>query len=149
MAALETGPRVYHHHLLRKWHRSIQAKRKAFPHSKALKNAPEFTSLLKMTGYFIDEFTDFPDLMTYLTGYAITGDALSTLEVPSTIIMSQDDPLISASDLRHLASPGCLRVETPRHGGHCGFIMNRQLESWADYRMAEIFQEAISRSTTA
>jgi uncharacterized protein len=142
MAALETGPRAYHLHLMRKWQKSLLAKQRAFPHLKALENASKFNRLGKMTSYFVEEFTDFPDLMTYLRGYAITGDALSPLAVPSTIIASLDDPLIPASDLRHLASPGCLCLETSRHGGHCGFVMNRQLESWADYRMEELFQTA-------
>ncbi len=125
MATLETGPRAYHHHLMRKWQKSLLAKKRAFPHLKALEEAPGFKSLGRMTGYFVEAFTEFPDLLTYLEGYAITGDALRTLAVPSTIIASLDDPLIPASDLGRLASPDCLRIETPRYGGHCGFVMRR------------------------
>ena len=88
-----------------------------------------------------------PRPATYLEGYTVTGDALSSLAVPSTIIASLDDPLIPASDIRHLASPGCLHVETPRYGGHCGFVMNRRLESRADYWMSEIFQSAPGRGS--
>jgi predicted alpha/beta-fold hydrolase len=142
MAALETGPHAYHLHLMRKWQRSLRAKKRAFPHLKALDHAPRYKALGRMTDYFVRELTDYPDLMTYLKGYAITGDALSTLAVPSTIIASLDDPLIPAPDLRHLAAPDCLRVETHRYGGHCGFVMNGQLKSWADSRMEEIFRSS-------
>jgi len=142
MTAIDTGLPAYRLFLVAKWQRSLARKQRAFPHLRILESAPRHRSVGEMTDHFVRECTEYPDLMTYLEGYAITGDALSGLTVPSTIIMSLDDPLIPASDLRDLATPTCLRTETTPRGGHCGFVMNRRLESWADRRMAEIFQSA-------
>jgi predicted alpha/beta-fold hydrolase len=142
MDAIEAGPRVYHDYLLKKWQRSLKAKLGAFPHLTGLARAPEFKSLNEMNAYFIERFTDFPSLRAYLEAYAITGDALSTLSVPSTIIFSLDDPMIPAADLQHLAPSTCLSIETTSLGGHCGFIMNHRLESWADHRMAQLFAQS-------
>ena len=64
-----------------------------------------------MTDYFVRHHTEFPDMTSYLNGYAITGDALASLTIPSHIIASQDDPVIPAQDLADLAHPPALIVE--------------------------------------
>jgi predicted alpha/beta-fold hydrolase len=51
-----------------------------------------------------------------------------------------DDPIIPAKDLRNLASLDVLKIETTRYGGHCGYLKDFRLSSWADQRMAILFQ---------
>lgn len=138
MAALENGLQIYHLYFLRKWRKSLWLKRKHFPHLKGLDCVAEFKSISSMTDYFVRHFTEFPDLMTYLKGYAITGEALSGLSVPATIIASLDDPIIPAEDLKRLATPAQLSVQTTRYGGHCGFLMDFRLTSWVDQQLAEL-----------
>ena len=60
----------------------------------------------------------------YLAGYAITGDRLTTLAAPATVLTSLDDPIIDAVDLARLARSPRLDIVTTAHGGHCGFIEN-------------------------
>ena len=45
----------------------------------------------------------------YLAGYAITGDRLTTLAAPATVLTSLDDPIIDAADLARLARTPHLR----------------------------------------
>ena len=52
-----------------------------------------------MTEILVERYSEFPDLDAYLNGYAIVGDALARLEVPSHILFSLDDPIIPARDL--------------------------------------------------
>ena len=60
----------------------------------------------------------------YLAGYAITGDRLTTLAAPATVLTSLDDPIIEATDLARLARTPHLDIVTTAHGGHCGFLEN-------------------------
>lgn len=138
--AMENGPAVYHHYFMKKWFRSLAVKQKMFPEIKGLKDIPKFTSMHDMTDYFVRHFTGYPDLDTYLNGYAITGDVLSSLTIPATMINSLDDPIIPAKDIANLAAPASLQIKTPARGGHCGFLKDLWLTSWADQRMAELFQ---------
>ncbi len=140
LLAMETGLQIYHLYFMKKWRDSLRIKRKHFPHLKGLERISGFKSISEMTDYFVDNFTDFPDMMTYLKGYAITGQALATLQIPSVIIASIDDPIIPAIDLQNLASPDCLKIKTTRYGGHCGYLKNLRLSSWADQQMAKLFQ---------
>jgi predicted alpha/beta-fold hydrolase len=137
--AMETGLQIYHRYFMRKWQKSLRVKRRYFPHLKGLHRTSGFNTIGEMTRYFVENFTDFPDLMTYLKGYAITGGALANLQVPSVIIASLDDPIIPAKDLQYLASSSCLQIETTRYGGHCGFLQDYHLTSWADQRIIQLF----------
>lgn len=141
MEAMENGLFIYHWYFMKKWRRALEIKAKCFPETGELQNIPGFSKISAMTAYFIRRFTEFPDLDTYLNGYAITGDALAGLEVPSLIIASLDDPVIPSKDLKELARPEKLEIEAVPCGGHCGFLENYRLMSWADRKMAEIFQK--------
>jgi hypothetical protein len=140
MEAMENGLLIYHWYFMKKWLRSLETKRKYFPDLDGLWNIPHFAKISHMTDYFVRRFTDYPDLYTYLNGYTITGDALKNLEVPSFIIASLDDPVIPAKDIKKLAKPECLKIQTTEYGGHCGFLEGFRLLSWADQRLAEVFQ---------
>jgi len=142
MDAMENGPAVYHHYFMKKWFRAMAVKQKTFPEIKELKQVPKFTSIRDMTDYFVRHFTGYPDLDTYLNGYAITGDVLSSLTIPATMINSLDDPIIPSKDIARLAAPASLQVKTSAQGGHCGFLQDLWLTSWADECMAELFQGA-------
>jgi hypothetical protein len=91
-----------------------------------------------MTGYFVGHYTDFPDLDTYLAGYALTGGRLAGLEVPSSLLLAEDDPVIPARGLERVAVTGALKVQRSRFGGHCGFLADYRLTSWLDDYLAEV-----------
>jgi len=140
LIAMETGLPIYHQYFMRKWRRSLAIKRRYFPHIPALRHIGEFKTIGQMTDYFVRHCTEYPDMQTYLHGYAITGNRLSTLTVPTTIIASMDDPVIPASDLAHLARPESLRIEATKYGGHCGYLQDYRLTSWVDQRISGLFQ---------
>ncbi|MBC2714542.1 MAG: alpha/beta fold hydrolase [Desulfobacteraceae bacterium] len=137
--AMENGLQIYHLYFMKKWRNALRIKHKHFPNLKGLDHISGFKSISDMTDYFVGKFTDYPDMMTYLKGYAITGNALENLQIPSVIIASIDDPIIPAKDIQNLASPDCLKIETTRFGGHCGYLKDFRLNSWADDRLKELF----------
>jgi hypothetical protein len=81
--------------------------------------------------------SEFASLEEYLAGYAITGERLATLEVPTEIITALDDPMIPVGGLARLAHPAALEITVTRYGGHCGFIDRLGGSTWAERHILE------------
>ena len=94
-------------------------------------------SLTAMTERMVLKYTDFPDLATYLGGYAITGNVLETLEAPAHLLTSKDDPMILTHDLEGVARPRSLEITITSRGGHCGYMDAVSGPSWVDRRIAD------------
>jgi predicted alpha/beta-fold hydrolase len=137
LAALETGPAMYRHYFLLKWRRSLRAKQAAWPAAYDFSELLFERSLTAMTERMVLKHTDFPDLASYLRGYAITGDALAGLQVPTRIITSRDDPMILARDLDRISRPAALELTLTARGGHCGYMDSLHGPSWIDRAIVE------------
>jgi uncharacterized protein len=136
MDVLEAGPFVYHQYFINKWKQSLRLKQSLFPQRYDFSPILAERSIKAMTRIMVERYSEFPTLDAYLSGYAIVGDALAQLTVPSHILLSLDDPIIPARDLRDLARPASLEITTIPHGGHCGFMESFNRESWADRQVA-------------
>ncbi|HXS78802.1 MAG TPA: alpha/beta fold hydrolase [Gammaproteobacteria bacterium] len=132
MRALEDGLWVYREYFLRRWRRSLLAKAACFPELYDFGDLRRFRTLTATTEFFATRYASFPDLDSYLNGYAITGDALSRLRVPAKIIAAADDPVIPVDDFADLATSPALSVQVFAHGGHCAFLEDYALRSWVD-----------------
>ena len=130
--ALEHGPAIYRRYFMFKWRRSLRRKQAAWPGVYDFRPLARERSLTAMTERMVLEYTEYPDLATYLGGYAITGEALATLETDSRIILSLDDPMIPHRDLARLKRLPALTVTTTRRGGHCGFVDRLRGPGWID-----------------
>ena len=140
MNALENGSQIYHQYFLRRWKRSLAIKLEHYPELGYGDSLLNMQSLSEMNAYFVPQHTGFDDPESYYNAYALTGDTLADLAVPAHIILSQDDPMIPADDLHKLAPSVCLTVETPRYGGHCGFLADWRLRGWIDGRLLELMR---------
>jgi uncharacterized protein len=132
MRALENGLWVYRHYFLRRWRRSLLAKAACFPDLYDFGDLRRFPTLTATTEFFATRYARFPDLESYLNGYAITGDALARLAVPARLIAAADDPVIPIEDLDDLARTPALTIDVVVRGGHCAFLENYGLRSWLD-----------------
>lgn len=133
LEALETGPALYRNYFLFKWRRSLRRKQSAWPGVYDFSGMLHERSLTAMTARMVRDYTEYPDLATYLRGYAITGEALAPLETDSRIILALDDPMIPARDLARLKRVPALSITTTRWGGHCGFVDGLcSVSSWID-----------------
>ena len=135
LRALEEGFTGYARYFARKWWRSLRKKEALWPQQYDLRELRGVNDLRRLTAELIQRYTEFATLDEYLHGYSITGERLATLETPSLIITSLDDPIIPAQDLRHLARPPRLRVLVTRRGGHCGFLERLTGPTWAERRI--------------
>ena len=137
LEALERGPSVYRNYFLFKWRRSLQLKQAAWPGDYDFGDMIRDPSLTAMTERMVLKYTDFPDLATYLRGYAITGNVLESLEAPAHLLTSKDDPMILTHDLDAVARPRSLEITITSRGGHCGYMDAFSGPSWIDRRIAD------------
>jgi len=132
MAALDNGLLIYQRYFLKKWRTSLEKKKAAFPHRYNFSQLERFDTLTEMTDYFVKHYTEYPDLHEYLRGYALTDNRLQSLQIPSCILLAEDDPVIPIADIDRVAASEYLQVVRSRYGGHCGFIGGYDLRGWAD-----------------
>jgi predicted alpha/beta-fold hydrolase len=135
LAALQRGMPGYEAYFVRKWLRSLRKKQAAWPGTYDFTQLARLRDLKLMTAELVRCYTDFPTLDHYLNGYAITGERLARLEVPSTILTSLDDPIIPANGLAQLARPPALSLTATRYGGHCGFFDHLRGPTWLERRI--------------
>lgn len=132
LRALDEGLPLYRLYFLRKWRASLERKRQAFPGLYDFGDLSRFRTLRDMTDYFVRNYTEYPDLDTYLRGYAVIGARLARLAVPARILLAEDDPVIPSRDAARLAHSPALTIERSSRGGHCAFLLDYRLRSWLD-----------------
>jgi hypothetical protein len=130
--ALDSGWWVYRDYFIRRWRNSLQRKGEAFPDHYDFGRLNQFANLSDMTEHFVLRYTGYPDLYSYLNGYALTGARLGDLTVSSTMLLAEDDPVIPIAGLADMQVPDALQVYRSAHGGHCGFLKGLRLTSWLD-----------------
>ncbi len=140
MYALDDGWLLYRQYFLVKWRRSLETKRKLFPADYDFGDLRRFRSLRLMTEFFVENYTEFPDLLTYLRGYAITGDRLKNLAVSSWALLAKDDPVIPITGLDRMSVPDKLHIDTANFGGHCGFLLDYALSSGLEKYLLQAFE---------
>ncbi len=138
MGTLERGFPLYHRYFVRKWSRSLARKQLVWPGHYDFDDILRLKNLRAMTNEMVLAHTEYPTMNDYLAGYAITGDRLTTLAAPATVLTSLDDPIIENADLARLARVPHLDIVTTAHGGHCGFIENLGASTWVDARIGEM-----------
>jgi predicted alpha/beta-fold hydrolase len=132
MDALENGLALYRRYFIHKWTRSLRRKQTAWPGAFEFGDLLSSGDLRRMTHELVLRHSGFPQVADYFQGYAITGERLAGLQVPSVIVAADDDPIIPSVDLARLARPPALRVVTTRTGGHCGFFDRLAGPGWVD-----------------
>ncbi|MGH8183240.1 MAG: YheT family hydrolase [Rhodanobacteraceae bacterium] len=134
---LEHAPRMYHDYFMWKWRRSLKTKQRAFADTALFTRRDLRGSLRTLTEALVLKHTDFGSLDNYLDGYSVAGDRLAGMRVPVSILAANDDPVCPASDLADMTLPACVDVTVTARGGHCGFIRDWHLGSWAEDYIVE------------
>jgi predicted alpha/beta-fold hydrolase len=132
LLALERGLPLYRRYFVWKWTRSLRLKQAAWRGEHDFEAVIRHADLRRMTAELVRGHTTYAGIEEYLEGYAITGARLSTLAIPSVILIADDDPIIPVEDLSRLAPNPLLRVVRTRHGGHTGFLQSWRGGSWAN-----------------
>lgn len=137
MEAMETGFPLYIRYFERKWRRSLARKRALFPQAHDFDDRALGLRMRPLTQWMVERYTDFGTLERYFDGYSVAGQRLAALQVPVSILMAADDPVIPVDEFRALALPAHARLEISPWGGHCGFLLNAQLDGFAERWIAD------------
>ena len=140
---MEQGLPVYLWYFERKWRNSLLRKRALFPHLHAIDNQVLGLRMRPLTQWMVERHTDFGTLDRYFDGYSIAGNRLAALQVPASILMAEDDPVIPVESFRQLRLPPAARLEIAPWGGHCGFLENARLEGYAERWVAQRLAAAV------
>ena len=135
--SIERGPWFYHWYFMYKWRRSLRRKQRAFPDAELFEGKDLRGDLRSLTTALVRRHTGFGTLDNYLDGYSIAGDALMPLRVPTWILTSRDDPVIPVADFEKMELPPNMELDITARGGHCGFIGDLKLSSFAEDYIAE------------
>jgi uncharacterized protein len=132
LAAIENAPWFYEHYFMHKWRGSLRRKQRLFPQRELFSTDELHGNLRELTRSLVLRHTDFGSLDNYLDGYSIAGDRLANLAVPATILTAADDPVIPVAEFHQLRLAPKTELTIAAHGGHCGFIRDISLRSWAE-----------------
>jgi predicted alpha/beta-fold hydrolase len=135
--SIERGPWFYHWYFMYKWRRSLRRKQQAFPEMELFGRADLRGDLRSLTTALVRRHTGFGTLDNYLDGYSIAGDALASMRIPTWIMTSRDDPVIPVADFEKMELPPNVELDISARGGHCGFISDIKLSSFAEDYIAE------------
>ncbi|MDO9451729.1 MAG: alpha/beta fold hydrolase [Stagnimonas sp.] len=143
LIAIDNGPQLINRYFLDKWHKTMDAKARAFPGRYDFSQHKNLRNFTEITRAFVATHTPFPDLDAYLGQYTLRPGQLMASPTPLAILTAEDDSVCPPADFEGLSLSGNLRhyLATAR-GGHCGFIRNWKLESWAD----DVVTDWIARS---
>lgn len=143
MDAMESGLPLYLWYFEKKWRSSLARKRELFPEQHAFDNRVLGLRMRPLTQWMIERHTDFGSLDNYFDGYSIAGDRLSALDVPASILMAEDDPVIPVEGFRALRLPASAQLEISPWGGHCGFLESARLDGFAERWIAGRMLDAL------
>lgn len=140
VTAIDQGPLLFRWYFNDKWRKTVRAKLAAWPDLDSqglLDRAP----LLRITETFAQRHTEYGAVDPYLSAYTLGAAQLHTSPTPLAIITAADDPVIPIADFLPLRVQGSLKaLDITPHGGHCGFIENFALQSWAERRVLELLR---------
>ncbi len=145
LKTMEAGLPVYENYFVRKWAESLRYKQSLFPDAYEYEEWHELKGLRERTGYLATRYYQFDSLEDYFNGYSIAGDRLAGLMIPATILTSEDDPVVPVSDFNDLQDNEYIELLVARYGGHCAFLKNWKMESWADDLIVKTVKKSVSR----
>ena len=133
-------------YFLAKWRRSLAKKQELFPALYDFKDVMHLKTIQAVTDLLLARYSDYPTAREYFQAYAVVGSAIEDIQIPTTIITAEDDPIIPISDFYELKLNKCIQLVVHPHGGHNGFITGFKLQSWYENRISRLFDQVVMQS---
>lgn len=128
-------------YFLSKWRRSLALKQKLYPEKYDFSDIIHLNSCRSITERLIERYSNYKNAAEYFKGYALTGDIIGGIKVPTVIVASKDDPVIPVRDFYALDFKEPVSLMLHSHGGHNGFIEDIFFNCWHEKMMARLFDE--------
>ncbi len=122
------------------WSRSLLKKQTCFPKLYDFREVVKRKTIMEMTDLLIERYSEFESSSDYFQHYAVLGNALENLTVPTTIITAQDDPIIPVEDFYDLKLSSTTDLIIHRYGGHNGFIQTLSGKAWYEKKIIDLHQ---------
>ena len=126
-------------YFLFKWRRSLSLKQKLFPDKYDFGDIISLNSCRSITDRLIESYSSFKNTGEYFGSYAITNEIINGIEIPATIISSEDDPVIPVDGFYSLDIKAPVSLVIHRYGGHNGFIEDFAFNCWCEKKMLQLF----------
>jgi len=123
----------------KKWMRSLQRKQACFPERYDFSDVFALESITEMTELMIERYSAYESASDYFSHYAVLNDALIDNNIPTTIIIAKDDPIIPVDEFYDLKLNSQTKLIVHRYGGHNGFLETLSGRAWYEKKMLEIF----------
>lgn len=120
-----------------KWSRSLLKKQAHFPELYDFTDVLQLPTLATMTERMLERYSSYKSAADYFREYAVLGDALVDLTVPTLIITAQDDPIIPVADFYDLKLSPSTQLIVHRYGGHNGFLESVTGPAWYERKILE------------
>jgi predicted alpha/beta-fold hydrolase len=134
-------------YFVKKWQRSLARKQALFPSLYDFSDLESETTIRGMTEVLLDRYSQYGSAKEYFKGYTLSGSALKDIQIPTTMITSEDDPIIPIGDFRRLETNEHTNLAIQTHGGHNGFIESLFLRSWYEQKMVDLFDPIVTTRT--
>jgi uncharacterized protein len=120
----------YRLYFLKKWKRSLRKKQALFPDKYDFNGVLNHRTCMGLTEAIMPWYPEFTDCRSYFGRYTLLKGAFRELDMPVTIIASEDDPFIPVDDFMRLEKNPNLHLLIQRYGGHCGFLEFFPYDCW-------------------
>jgi predicted alpha/beta-fold hydrolase len=130
---------IYMQYLLRPLRRRMRAKKVRFPDQFDIRALSRITTFHEFDRRFTAPFHGFASVADYWSSSSSL-NYLPSISIPTLAISALDDPFLSPSCFPHGVAEQhpMLFLETPRHGGHVGFIDSLSLDTtWSEQRVLQ------------
>ena len=130
--------RIYMRRFMRSLRMKVREKAVRFPDQLSTKGLKEMRTFAEFDNVYTGPIHGFKNADDYWTQSSCR-HMLENIEIPTLLISAQDDPFLTPECFPHEAAKmnPYFHLETPRHGGHLGFIeFNEESEYWSERRAA-------------
>lgn len=140
----EPQNRIYNKKFLRKLNTKLKIKAERFPEIFQEEQIDELKSLGEFTEKFTAPLHGFKDATDFYK-QASCDQYLQGIKIPVFIGNARNDPMLGEKchPVELARTRGNIFLESPRHGGHVGFILNGFEHSWMELRTEEFLKEKL------
>jgi predicted alpha/beta-fold hydrolase len=133
-------------YFLAKWRRSLTKKQVLFPDLYDFEDVMNLKTIQEVTDRLLAKYSDFQTAQDYFRAYSVMKSAIEDINIPTTIITAEDDPIIPIEDFYELKLNKCIHLIIHSYGGHNGFITGFNLQSWYENVIVKLFNQIVQQS---
>jgi len=132
---------IYRYYFLNKWKNSLRKKQALFPEKYNFDDILRSKTCMELTKAIMPYYPDFRNYREYFNQYTLRDNIFDHLDIPVTIIASEDDPIVPTHDISGLRCNKYLRLSVQTYGGHCGFIDFFPFKCWYEEEIEQIIRQ--------